>query len=508
MVSIGTLLIRADASAAIGTGHVMRCLALAQAWQDAGGKAVFAMAQSTEAVRARVANESCEMMTVPSAAGSDADLKHTVALAENLNSGWVVVDGYHFGAQYQRGVKSSGQKLLLLDDYGQSQHYFADVVLNQNLSARPEAYLNRECQTRLLLGPRYAMLRREFNGWRDWRRTVSPICRRVLVTMGGSDERNVTASVIKGLCLSTIGDLQVTVLVGGSNPHLHELQAMVAGSTLNMQLLKDVSNVGELMAESDIAISAAGTTCWELCLLGLPSMLIDIADNQTAVAQELHQRGCAIHIGRDIEPESVAEKMKWLCEASEVRHSLARLSRELVDGQGATRVVSLLSGIESLSLRPAEERDRRLLWEWANDPQVRNAAFSSTPIPWERHEIWFTSKLKDPDCRILIAEDCQGRAVGQFRVDWKHDGEGEIDVSVSSACRKSGYGTILINLGVSRVFAERGERLHAFVKAENHASRHAFERSGFKSVGEESVQGYQAIHYIHTRKHESSTRSE
>ncbi len=507
-MSIGTLLIRADASAAIGTGHVMRCLALAQAWQDAGGKAVFAMAQSTEAVRARVANESCEVMTVPSAAGSDADLKHTVALAENLNSNWVIVDGYHFGAPYQKGVKSAGQKLLLLDDYGHSQHYFADVVLNQNLSAKPEAYLSRECQTRLLLGPRYAMLRREFNPWRDWRRTVSPICRRVLVTMGGSDEPNVTATVIKGLCLSSIEDLQVTVLVGGSNPHLRELQATVAGSTLNMQLLKDVSNIGELMAASDIAISAAGTTCWELCLLGLPSVLIDIADNQTAVAQELHQRGCAIHIGRDIEPDLIAEKIKWLCQAAELRRSLSRSSRELVDGLGATRVVSLMCGMQSLSLRRAEENDGRLLWEWANDPQVRNAAFSSAPIPWEQHEIWFTSKLKDPDCRILIAEDCQGRAVGQFRVDWKHDGEGEIDVSVSSECRKSGYGTMLIHLGVSRVLVERGERLHAFVKRENHASRHAFERAGFKSVGEESLQGHPSIHYIYTQKHESSIRSE
>jgi UDP-2,4-diacetamido-2,4,6-trideoxy-beta-L-altropyranose hydrolase len=503
-VGIGTLLIRADASAAIGTGHVMRCIGLAQAWQDAGGRAVFAMAESTKAIQTRVSDESCETLAVSGPIASARDLQQTVSFARHQNCEWIVVDGYGIGAEYQKGLTTAGLKVLFLDDYGHSKHYHANVVLNQNLSASPALYSNREPQTRLLLGTQYALLRREFNVWRDLERKISASCRRVLVTMGGSDDGNVTATVIEGLSLAGMAELEVTVLVGGSNPHRKKLQDMVARSPVKMQLLEDVSNVGKLMAEADIAISAAGTTCWELCLLGLPSMLIDIADNQTAVAKELHKRGCAIHIGSRIAPETVAEKMKWLCDASEVRQSLSRSARRLVDGRGATRVVSVLRGERSLQLRPAEEKDRRLLWEWANDPQVRNASFSSALIPWEQHDLWFTTKLKDPDCRILIAEDCQGRAVGQFRVDWNHDGEGEIDVSVSPASRKTGYGTMLIRLGVNRAFAERGERLHAFVKTENHASRHAFEGAGFRSAGEESIQGHRAVHYIHTRNRDQA----
>ena len=356
-MDIGTLLIRADASAAIGTGHVMRCIALAQAWNDTGGKTSFAMAQSTESVRKRLADESCEVLAVPFAMGSEDDLQHTIALAQKQNCEWVVVDGYQFDAVYQCGLKNAGLKVLFLDDYGHSQHYSADLVLNQNLSANPVLYPSRESRTRLLLGPRYALLRREFNAWWNWKRTMFPVCRRVLVTMGGSDERNVTGTVIKGLCLSAIEDLEATVLVGGSNPHLEELQGMVARSAIKIQLLKDVSDVGELMASAELAISAAGTTVWELCLLGLPSVLIDVADNQTALAQELHRRGCAIHIGRDISPEAVAENIKRMFNDHELRQSLSRCSRAVSRRQrcnprslrSAWRVMLALAG-------PAGER--------------------------------------------------------------------------------------------------------------------------------------------------------
>jgi RimJ/RimL family protein N-acetyltransferase len=109
--------------------------------------------------------------------------------------------------------------------------------------------------------------------------------------------------------------------------------------------------------------------------------------------------------------------------------------------------------------------------------------------------------MKDPDCRILIAENGQGRAVGQFRVDWRSSEDADIDVSVSLECRGAGYGRLLIDLGASQVLAERrSARLHAFVKPENHASRRSFELAGFGNLGEEYVNGHAAIHYVRTGK--------
>src|SRR5215469_10923234 len=233
---MGALLIRADASTAIGTGHVMRCLALAQAWQDAGGRAAFAMAESTGAVRQRLTNESCDVLPVSSSAGGGEDLRHTIALARQHNCEWVVVDGYKFRADYQRVLKAANLRVLFLDDWGHSDHYAADVVLNQNASANSIMYSNRELRTELLLGPRYAMLRREVGIWRDWKREIQPVCNRLLVLMGGADEGNVTAIVIESLRLLDLRELETTVVIGALNPHFAALQDQVMQRGLSIRL--------------------------------------------------------------------------------------------------------------------------------------------------------------------------------------------------------------------------------------------------------------------------------
>jgi len=258
--------------------------------------------------------------------------------------------------------------------------------------------------------------------------------------------------------------------------------------------------MADLMAAADVAISAAGTTAWELCFMGLPSILISLAPNQIPIAQELSRQQCAIHLGDagDVSAEKLAEQLRALLKSKDQRQAISLRSREIVDGNGAKRVVAALRGV-TLQLRPVKESDIRLLWEWANDSQVRAASFSSDPIPWEKHKIWFTSKLNNPDGRILIAEDERGRAVGQFRLDWRSREDANIDVSVCRECRGRGYGRMLIDLGVSQAHAERGAvRLHAFVKAENQASRRSFELARFENLGQECVNGHYAVHYVRT----------
>jgi len=497
--SIGTLLIRADASAPIGTGHVMRCLALAQAWQDVGGTALFAMAQSTDSIRTRLTHESCEVMNV---ARDGNDLSQTVSLAHSKNCEWVVVDGYQFDGNYQHGLKAAGLRVLFLDDYGHAQQYAANLVLNQNVSANPTLYSDRGPDSRLLLGPGYATMRREFSPWSNWERRFSADCRRLLVMMGGSDQANITATVIEGLRRAAIDSLDVTVLVGGSNPHFTELQAVASSSGLKLQLLRDISNIGEIMAAADIAISAAGSTCWELCLLALPSLLIDVADNQSAVARALHDRGCAIHLGdHTVSAETVSEKLKLLAANHELRQSLGRRSRELVDGRGAARVVSLMRGASALRLRLAREEDRRLLWEWANELEVRAASFSPDPISWETHSVWFDAKLRAQNSGlgtvIFIAESDEGVPLGQIRFDLRPDGDWEVAISLAKGARGRGLGSELIQGGVREILSENSSsRIHAFVKSTNEASLKAFGRAGFRNAGVDQFRGNMAIHMV------------
>jgi UDP-2,4-diacetamido-2,4,6-trideoxy-beta-L-altropyranose hydrolase len=496
-MTAASLLLRADASIAIGTGHAMRCLALAQAWQDAGGRAAFAMAEATSAIQERLVAEGCEVVSISSAAGTVEDASQTIAVAREHKAEWVVVDGYHFTADYQRALKAAGFKILFLDDYGHSQHYSADLVLNQNVCARAEGYADRESETRLLLGPRYCLLRREFGAWRIWKREVSPVCHHVLVMMGGSDPENLTARVIQALALAELEDVETTVVIGGSNPHFAMLQNLAGQFGQKVTLRRDVSNMAEPMAAADVAISAAGSTCWELCLLGLPALLVDVADNQTELARELDRRGCAVHMGdRAVSIEKIAEQLKRLVRSQELRQSLSQRSRELVDGGGAMRVVSLLRGAEGVRLRRARADDIRLLWDWANDPEVRAASFSSAPIPWETHLAWFAEKVGQNRSLLFIAENEDGLAFGQIRFDLK-GGEAELNLSLAKEKRGIGLAVPLIEAGVRELLAgTECERVHAFVKPQNTASARAFEKAGFVRVAVEQVRENSAVHFI------------
>jgi UDP-2,4-diacetamido-2,4,6-trideoxy-beta-L-altropyranose hydrolase len=499
-MSTSSLLIRADASVATGTGHVMRCLALAQAWQDAGGQAAFATAESTEALRTKVAAEGCELFSLSSSPGGSRDAQETTECAKKVGSQWIVVDGYPFDADYQFALKSAGFKVLFIDDYGHAKRYAADLVLNQNVSASAELYEKREANTRLLLGPRYALLRREFNRWREWERSVTPACRHLLVMMGGSDPENISARVIEALALSKLVQLETTLVVGGSNLRFADLQRSAVQSGVKVEFRMDVSNIGELMADADIAVSAAGTTCWEICLLGLPALLVDVADNQTKVAEELHRRGCAIHVGnREVVADKLAEGLRTLVGSEELRRTLSKNSRELVDGRGATRVAFFLRGVGEVRLRRVNAKDRKMLWEWANDPEVRGASFSTAAIPWETHVGWFSQKLENPQSLMLIAEDIQGGAIGQVRLDIEGR-EASLNISLAKEKRGRGFAVPAIEAAVRALFAERDcDRVHAFVKPGNIASARAFIAAGFAQVGSEDVRGHHALHFVYTR---------
>ena len=498
-----TILFRVDGSVATGTGHVMRCLALAQAWQDVGGKAVFAMAEGTSALRDRLLADSCQVLGISAEPGTRKDAGQTAALAGEQHAEWIVVDGYRFSAEYQCALRAAGYKVLFIDDCGQAGRYSAHLVLNQNVGATESLYQNRDVHTRLLLGPRYCLLRREFNGWRDYVREIPPAGHRVLITLGGSDSENLTARMLRAAASVKVENLEVTVVLGGSNPHFDSLQQtalkLAKQSAMKITLRKDVANMGELMAWADVAISAAGSTCWELCLLALPALLIDVAKNQTAVARELHRLGCAIHLGgtREISIGRLGSELERMLGSWESRRNLSRQSRELVDGSGSQRVISVLRGGGDVYLRRVQEEDSRLLWEWANDPVVRSASFSSAPIPWESHIAWFSGKLREGKCFIWIAEDAEGIPFGQIRFEIRSDGDSEVGVSIAQAKRGQGLADRLIALGVERFMREHHcPRVHAFVKAANAASVRAFEKADFKRAETMRVREEVTVHVI------------
>lgn len=473
----------------------MRCLALALAWREAGGQAIFAMVEGTPAVEGRLREEGFAVVRAELEVGSAADAEETARLAHEHNALWVVVDGYEFGAGYQASLKSRGLKVLFVDDNGHATHYSADFVLNQNAHALEAFYENRDASTRLLLGPRFAMLRREFITWRGWNREIGGVARRVLVTMGGSDPDNVTEQVVRAIMAAP--GLNATVVVGGSNPHLCRLRELVAAAGQNVQLVENVLDMPELMAGADVAISGAGTTSLEMCFLGLPALLIVLADNQRLAAEELHRRGAAINLGEgaQVGPSTLSPCLTHLVSSPGARKAMSERGRELVDGDGADRVVRALRA-SALLIRRATTADCKLVWKLANDATVRASAFSPASISWEDHLAWFESKMQTATCHILIGE-AQGAVVGQIRIDERPDGQGEVDVSVAREFRGLGAGSRLIDLAVREIFASTGiSRVHGYIRPQNTASQRAFQNAGFQKAGEEQVRGHRALHFV------------
>jgi UDP-2,4-diacetamido-2,4,6-trideoxy-beta-L-altropyranose hydrolase len=331
-----TLLIRADASPAIGTGHVMRCLALAQGWADLGGRCIFAMARCTESVRARLELEGFEAVYLPVNPGSSKDALQTAAQAINNEACFLVVDGYNFGSRYQELIRSLGLQILFLDDNGHADHYYADLVLNQNIHARQELYPRKESYTQLLLGTQYALLRREFWKCRNWTREIPETARRILVTFGGSDPSNATCEVIRSLKILDNEDIQLRVVLGGSN-NLHKSLSAIPRQPW-VKIERNVQNMPKLMAWADVAISGAGTTVWELAFMGLPSLIMVVADNQKMAASELQKTGCF----KLVDSRNFTKELVLLMSSKFLRSIYSNRCKNLVDGLGYQRVLSAM----------------------------------------------------------------------------------------------------------------------------------------------------------------------
>lgn len=492
------LLIRADGDQQIGTGHVMRCLALGQAWRmHIGGPVVFAVATEAPALVARLHAEGVHVVQLSAYPGSREDATQTAALARRWNVTWVIIDGYHFDAEYQRILKAADVQLLAIDDHGHAAHYYADVILNQNLHAPGQLYVNRQPYTRLLLGSRYLLLRHEFVQHGPPARTTTVLARRVLVTMGGSDPGNTTTRVIQALRHSHDGELAATVVIGGSNPYTPHIQALLHDSPNCIKLKHDVTDLSEEMRTADVAISAAGSTAWELAYMGLPSLLLVVAENQHPIAASLAQAGAAINLGWQSQctPSAITRTLEELRASAETRDVMTRCGQALVDGNGTARVLMVMTG-EKLCLRNVHEGDSRILWEWANDPDTRAVSFSSTVIPWQEHLNWFHTKVRSPHCRFFIATDTQEVPVGQVRYDLTSDAA-TISVSLDRRQRSKGYGNLLLRLSARALFAVTNiATIHAYVKPDNHASLRTFTKAGYTHSGMTETAGQPAVHFI------------
>jgi spore coat polysaccharide biosynthesis predicted glycosyltransferase SpsG/L-amino acid N-acyltransferase YncA len=432
--------IRADGGAGVGSGHLARGLALTQAWVDRGGEATLVSASPPLWWESRYRREGAEVLG-PDGSAPEGD--------------WAVVDGYALGRHAERAARDAAPHIMAVDDHGIAGDHEVDVLVDQNLGASAATYACTAPGADLLLGPRYAILRRDFRAAHNRPRPIPERARRMLVGLGGSPPAEVRALVDQAL----------------AEPALRGLQP---------DWLEGVDDVPAAMAVADVALSASGSTCWELCCTGLPAVLLAIADNQLPLAAAMATHGAATNAGplTELAPAALAAAVAGLAANVVARTEMARRGRILVDGRGARRVVTRLRA-DLLTLRPVTAADGLLLWEWANDPVVRAAAFKGDPIPRATHDAWFATRLADPGTWMYLAFRDESPAVGQVRFEGDGD-RVEIDVSVQSAARGRGWGAALIDAAVRRLFAESTvSTVVARIKEQNTGSRSTFDDADF-----------------------------
>ena len=337
-------LFRTDATPATGTGHAMRCLALAQALAVHGTMSRFLMTAVPPLLARRISGEGFPVEQLVEVLASDADAQATIAAARRIGARWIVLDGYGFTDGYIDMLRGSGMPALVIDDLGKLSRYDCAIVVNQNLHADPALYPGVAPSTRLLLGTRYMMLRREF-----WRYRGAPHARhaggrRVLVSMGGSDPQDHASRAIAALERLAGRGLAATVVVGAANPRLEILRRRANASPADITVLHNVEDMPALMRDADLAVAAAGTTVWELAYMGVPMLVGSTVEPERVLARRLAgDQGC-IYVGdfADCAPDRLADAIARLVEDAALRERLAAAAGTLVDGKGGERIVSAM----------------------------------------------------------------------------------------------------------------------------------------------------------------------
>lgn len=354
---------RTDASLQIGTGHVMRCLTLAKALAAGGAECEFMCREHpgnllefirgqgfpahplpllTKTARNGSAPETAHGHWLGASQSQDAAACRPI-LAERVPD-WLITDHYALDSSWERALAPHYRKLLVIDDLADRTHA-CDALLDQTLGRATEDYTSLVpggCQ--LLCGSSYALLRPEFAALRSYslQRRAQPVLRELLITMGGVDKDNATGQILKALYYCPLPrDCQITVVMGATAPWLDEVHKQAREMPWPTRVLVGVSNMAQLMADSDLAIGAAGATSWERCCLGVPTIMLVLADNQRGIAEALTQAGAAYLLDSLTLDDQRLIGTKHLDPLSLCKMSVAAAA--VTDGLGVVQVAEILT---------------------------------------------------------------------------------------------------------------------------------------------------------------------
>lgn len=482
------VVMRADASAQIGMGHVVRCLTLAAALRERGVTVLFVCKEHPGHLCKMIEAQKFTVFRLPVLGDQwEADARQTIEViaAASVKAEWIVVDHYALDERWERELRPHAERIMVIDDLADRGHD-CDLLLDQNLVAhlhtRYEDRVPPHCG--LLLGPEYAILQATYEELHDRSPPRSGSLRRILVFFGAADNENLTGRTVAAFLALGRSDVELDVVVMPSASWRHRILEQAAGHD-NIHIHSELPTLAPLMLKADLAVGAGGTTSWERLCVGLPALVVTLAANQQLVAQGLSEAGLVRWLGHSDKVDQqalMAALERVLREGLDEHWSLRCLSA--VDGKGARRVCAALTAGPKIHLQARHARlsDEDLLLAWANDSVTRRNSFTTAQITAAAHRAWFHAHLRDVEsCSIYIVETVDGVPLGQVRFD--RSGElWMINYAMAPQFRGRGCGRGLLSAGLVKFRGEhRGAAVMARVKESNLPSRRIFESLDFRA---------------------------
>ncbi len=490
------IVVRLDSSVRIGTGHLMRCLTLADVLRQNGVGVIFACRPLPGNMMSLIEARGHTLRTLPGDDPRDQveDLlpdweKDAAGMAGILNDigtvDWLIVDHYGLDYRWERTIRPLVHRIMAIDDLANRRHE-CDLLLDQNLhpnqAGRYDKLIPYHCLR--LLGPHYALLRQEFQVARAGLQTRDGAVRRLLIFFGGTDTNSETAKALAAIPALDKPHIEVDVIIGPGNPNLAKIRSLCARHP-HIHLHRNPRNIAEIIRKADLAVGAAGATTWERCCIGLPSVVITQAMNQESVAHALAENRLAVYLGtsESVTADMIAAAIDNLMDDPGRVRAMSHACTYLVDARGTERVARLLDS-HRIVLRPAHRGDCDALHRWRNAEETRHHSRQPGPIPLHRHRQWFDEILRDPGRALLIGERDR-QPVGVLRYDCEAK-RCTVSVYLVPGQGGHGYGPRLLQAGHEWLRRNRAEvtLVRAEILESNRASSNAFLQAGYRRQGD------------------------
>jgi len=465
------IVFRADGNSQIGLGHLVRSLALAYLLKDEFN-CFFAIQNPVSGIITQITASGAVPVVLPQNADYKLDA-HYFREQIIIPGDVVVLDGYYFDFEYQLIIEKKEVTLICIDDI-QAYPFLADAIINHAGGINADNY-QVQPHTKLFLGPTYALLREPFLKAAAKQRFVSAI-KKIIINMGGADPENYTCQIVTQI-LTDHSYLSLEVVIGSAFSHHTELQELIS-SNLNITLHQnlDADEMCRLMQSCDAAILPPSSVSYEWCSVGGPLFLHPIANNQKHIYLFLLENNLAFPFE---ELSSILNKP----DPGNLITEQIQNQKSWFNGQSRQKLLAVFYELiyyRHLVLRPVTEADTLLLFDWANDPEVRQNSFSTEPISLEIHQIWFKNKLQDPDCIIYIAE-VKKIPAGMIRFDLVEQ-TATISYLLAEDFRGKKLGTLLLQKGLEALQDHNPtvEKAIGHIQEDNVASISAFKNNNFK----------------------------